>query len=85
MASNDQDYRSGMAGSGAGVMNLGHHQDTIDWKARFDELAAAGDVIAHELSYSQHPVILERWWMLRGGREACTVCSYSVPQEGESL
>ncbi len=44
---------------------------------RAAEIAAAGDLLAHQLQYSQCPEILERWWKVRGGRGACTVCAPS--------
>lgn len=43
--------------------------------AELEKALAAGDVVAHQLQYSQCPEVLENWWKLRGGRDLCTVCS----------
>lgn len=39
---------------------------------RGNELAEAGDRLAHELMFRQHPEILARWWAARGGQ--CSAC-----------
>lgn len=39
---------------------------------RYIALCRAGDRIAHELSYSEHPLILEDWWVAR--ERQCTIC-----------
>ena len=44
-----------------------------------EKLGAAGDRIAHELIYNQHPVELEAWWQARGGHNKCTVCGTEPP------
>lgn len=41
----------------------------------FAELAAAGDRLAHELVHSEHGLILDKWWQLRGGHDKCTYCN----------
>lgn len=40
----------------------------------FEELAAAGDRLAHELLHTEHGFILDNWWKLRGGHDKCTYC-----------
>lgn len=46
--------------------------------SEFDQLAAAGDALAHQLLFSEHSELLLRWWKLRRGE--CTVC---MVEEGE--
>jgi hypothetical protein len=41
----------------------------------FNDLAAAGDRLAHELQHTEHGYILDKWWELRGGHDRCTVCN----------
>lgn len=43
--------------------------------AELEAALAAGDVVAHQLQYSQCPEVLEKWWKARGGRDQCTVCA----------
>jgi hypothetical protein len=43
--------------------------------ASFDAMAAAGDLLAHQLLHRDHPLLLDRWWELRGGHDRCTVCN----------
>jgi hypothetical protein len=35
---------------------------------------ALGDRLAHELLHAQYPELLDAWWKVRGGHDACTVC-----------
>ena len=41
---------------------------------RIAELEAAGDVLAHCLTFKYYESELAAWWKLRGGN--CTVCNY---------
>ena len=59
------------------------HAATIDriqlLESRLYELVAAGDALAHEMSYADHRAPLERWWQARGGHDKCTVCNGKLP------
>jgi hypothetical protein len=46
----------------------------------FEQLAAAGDQLAHNLTYEQNAPALESWWLARGGHGLCTVCRSQKPR-----
>ena len=46
---------------------------------RFEALVAAGDALAHNLTYEQNAPALAAWWEARGGHELCTVCRSEKP------
>lgn len=46
---------------------------------RFEALVAAGDQLAHNLTYEQNAPALSAWWEARGGHEVCTVCRSQKP------